>query len=132
MIEETFEGGNKIIRDRATDATVGQFYDPVFRAALDAAALQNLAVDTDVAEFIDDHRKAAPTGIFKNMANERCLAGAEEARDDGAGNFGKRCHRKLPSNFWSLDRERRNSRNRVLADVDGALAPDRQALGMGM
>src|SRR5260370_22927381 len=38
----------------------------------------------------------------------------------------------LPSNFCSLDRERRNSRNRVLADVDGPFPPDWQPLGMGM
>src|SRR4029077_18686269 len=88
MIEETPEGGNEIVRHRATDATVGQLHDAVFRAALDAAALQNLAVDADVAEFIDDHRKAAPAGILEYMADERRLAGTEEARDDRAGNFG--------------------------------------------
>src|SRR5260370_24180335 len=99
MIEQTPEGGNEIVRHRAADATVGQLHDPVFGAALDAAALQNLAVDADVAEFVDDHRKAAPTGILENMANECCLAGAEEARDDCAGNFGKGCHQESSFKF---------------------------------
>ena len=96
MIDQTFERGNEIIRHRAADAAVGQFDDAILGAVLDAAALQNIAVDADVAEFVDDHGEAASAGVFKHVTNERRLAGAEEARDDRAGNFGKsfgmRCH----------------------------------------
>src|SRR6202049_360692 len=38
----------------------------------------------------------------------------------------------LSPNFLLLDGKRWDSRNRVLADVDGALAPDRQPFGMGL
>ena len=56
VVEETSECRNEIIRHRAADATVGQLDDALFRTALDAAASENLAVDADVAEFVDDHR----------------------------------------------------------------------------
>src|SRR6202011_1172439 len=38
----------------------------------------------------------------------------------------------LSPNFLLLDGKRWDSRNRVLADVDGALAPDRQPFGVGL
>ena len=49
--------------------------------------LQDLAVDADVAELVDDHGEPAPVGILQHVADQRRLAGAEEAGDDGAGDF---------------------------------------------
>ena len=85
-----FERRHEIVGDGAADAAVGQLDDVILRAALDAAALQDLAVDADIAELVDDHGEAAAVGILQHVADQRRLAGAEEAGDDGAGNLGER------------------------------------------
>src|SRR5262249_39932407 len=55
-------------------------------------ALQDLAVDADVAELVDDDREAAAPRVLQHVADERRLAGAEEAGDDAAGDFGDAGH----------------------------------------
>ena len=52
-----------------------------------AAAFQNLAVDADIAEFVDDERDAAATGILQQVADEGGLSGAKEAGDHGGRDF---------------------------------------------
>ena len=52
--------------------------------------LQDLAVDADIAELVDDEREPLALGVLEQMADQRRLAGAEEAGDDGAGNAGER------------------------------------------
>src|SRR5262249_35078952 len=54
-------------------------------------AFQDLAVDTDVAELVDDHGKAA-IGVLQDVADQRRLPRAEEAGDDGARHLGEAAH----------------------------------------
>ena len=57
--EQALQRGNEIVGDGAADAAVGQLDDAVLAAGLDAAALEDLAVDADVAELVDDDGQAA-------------------------------------------------------------------------
>ena len=82
-----FDGGQEIVGDGAADAAVGEFDDVLVAAGFDAAGFQDLAVDADVAEFVDDQREAAAAGVLQQVADHRRLAGAEEAGDDGGGDF---------------------------------------------
>ncbi len=59
----------------------------VVGAAGDAAAEDQLAVDADVAELVDDQRQAPAAGGVEQVADQRRLAGAEEAGDDGGGDL---------------------------------------------
>ena len=59
------------------------------RAGRVGAALDKIAVDPDVAEFVDDEREPPPAGIGEEMADQRRLAGAEKAGDDGDGRLGE-------------------------------------------
>ncbi len=90
--EDLVQRRHEIIRDRAAQAAVGQFDDILFRAALDAAAFQDLAIDAHIAEFIDDHGQLPPAGILQKVADERGLACPEEAGDDGTGHAGNAGH----------------------------------------
>ncbi len=91
-LQQLLDRGQEIVRHRAADAAVGEFDDVVLAAGLDAAGFEDLAVDADVAELVDDEREAAAAGVFQQMADHRRLAGAEEAGDDGGGDFGKGAH----------------------------------------
>src|SRR5882724_6718674 len=108
MIDQALECGNEIIRHGATDATVGQFDDALLRAIFDAAAFENIAVDADIAEFVDDHGEPPTACVFKQVTHERRLAGAEEAGDDRARYFGKsfgvRCHGETVSKSLVVER----------------------------
>ena len=88
-------GGREIVGDGAADAAVGELDDVVLGARLGAAALQDIAVDADVAEFVDDQREPAAAGMSEDMADQRRLAGTEKAGDDRDGDFGE--HRNYPS-----------------------------------
>ena len=91
-VEQALQRRHEIVGDGAADAAVGQLDDAVLRAALDAAALQDLAVDADIAELVDDHGEPAPAGILQHVADQRRLAGAEKAGDDRAGHLGDAAH----------------------------------------
>jgi hypothetical protein len=54
--------------------------------AVDAAAAQDLAVDAELAELVDDHRNAPASGVGEDVAQERALAAAKKAGDDGRRN----------------------------------------------
>ncbi|NYH17104.1 hypothetical protein GGD41_004332 [Paraburkholderia bryophila] len=77
---------------RAAQAAVRQFIqlafglDAVF-VATDTATLEDFAVDTKFAELVDDHRDALAARMLKNVPQQRGLAAAEKARDDGDGNL---------------------------------------------
>ena len=86
--EQALERGDEVVGDGAADAAVGEFDDAILGAGLDAAALEDFAVDADVAELVDDDGQAAPLGILQDVAHERRLAGAEKPRDDAARNLG--------------------------------------------
>ena len=99
--EQRFDGGNEIIRHRAAQAAVGKLDDIVFRAALDAAGFQYLAVNADIAELVDDKRQPAAARGLQHMADQRGFAGAQKAGDDGDRHFGELCHASVFSSCGS-------------------------------
>ena len=84
------ERRHEFVGNRAAQAPVGQFDDIFLRARIVAAAFEDFAVDTDIAEFVDDDGEAAALSVGDHVANERRLAGAGEAGDDGAGDARER------------------------------------------
>src|SRR5580658_5750981 len=88
--EDGVERRHEFVGHRAAQAAIGQFDDVLLRAGGVAAALENFAVDADVAEFIDDDGEAAALRIGQHVTDQRRLAGAEKAGYDGAGNARKR------------------------------------------
>ncbi|MNY04682.1 hypothetical protein D3C86_1373720 [compost metagenome] len=84
--QNLFDGGLEIIRHRTADAAIGQFDDVFFRAAFNTAAFQNFAIDTDLAEFIDDDRQPLAVKLFEKTAQQRGFAGPQKTGNDGAGN----------------------------------------------
>ena len=90
--EQRRDGGGEVVGHRAADAAVGELDDRVLRARCVGAAREQVAVDADVAELVDDQREAPSARMGEDMADERGLARAEEAGDDGDGGLGQ--HRK--------------------------------------
>ncbi len=84
------ERRHEFIGDRAAQAAIRQLDDIVFRAGIVAAALEDFAIDANVAELVDDHRKPAALRVGNHVADQRRFAGAEESGDDGAGDARKR------------------------------------------
>src|ERR1700722_11775526 len=87
--EERRDRGPGIMGHRAADAAVGKLYDRVFRAGCVRAALDEIAIDADVTEFVDDEREPPPAGIGHEVADQRRFARAKKAGDDGDGCFGE-------------------------------------------
>ena len=87
MREQRLDRRREIIGDGAAQTAVGQFDDIFVGAIIDAAGAQNLAVDPDIAKFIDHQREAAVSRGLQQMTDQRGLAGAEKAGDDGGGDF---------------------------------------------
>ena len=83
-IKQAFQSRDEIIRHGATDAAVGKLDNVVFLAAFDAAALQDLAINADVAELIDDNGKPPSIRVFQNMPQQCRLSSTEEAGEDRA------------------------------------------------
>ena len=52
--EQRRDRGREIVGHRAADAAIGKLDDRAFRAGRVGAALDEIAVDSDVAEFVDD------------------------------------------------------------------------------
>jgi len=102
------ERRHELVGDGAAEAAVGELDNVLLRAGDVAAALEQLAVDADVAELVDDHREPAARHIGEHVADERGLAGAEEAGDDGAGHARKRCAHSTVSwgCCWNIDGSR--------------------------
>ena len=88
--QDGVERRHEFVGDGAAQAAVGQFDDVLLGAGGVAAAFENFAVDADIAELVDDDGEAAALRIGEHVANERGLAGAEKAGDDGAGNARER------------------------------------------
>ena len=91
-VEQAHQRRHEIVGYGAADAAVRQLDDAVFGAAFDAAALQDVAVDADVAEFVDDHREAPSVGIFEDVADQRGLSRTEKPGDDRARHLGQGSH----------------------------------------
>jgi hypothetical protein len=86
-LEQSRQSRHEVVRDRTADAAVRQLDDVLLRAARDAAALEEGAVEAQFAELVHEHGEPASACVFQKVTNERSLARAEEARDDRAGNF---------------------------------------------
>ena len=85
--QQLFHRRDEVVGDGAADAAIGQLDDVVLRAGFGAAAAQDVAIDAEIAELVDDQRDALALGLGEHVADQRGLAGAEEAGDDGGGNF---------------------------------------------
>ena len=81
------DGRHEVVGDRAAKAAIGEFDDGVFGAIGVGAAFQDVAVDAEIAEFVDENSQAAALRVLHQMANQRGLSRAEEAGDDGDGDF---------------------------------------------
>ena len=88
--ENGVERRHELVGDRAAQAAVGELDDVLLRAGGVAAALEDLAVDADVAEFVDDDGEPAALRIREHVADQRGLSRAEKAGDDGAGHARER------------------------------------------
>ena len=91
-VDQRLHGRDEIVGDGAAQAAIGELDDILLRAALDAAAPQDFAVDADAAELVDDDGEPLAARGLEQMAHERGFAGAEEAGDDGRGDAGSVGH----------------------------------------
>ena len=82
-------GRRKIVGDGAADAAVGELDDRLARAGLVGAALEQRAVDPDLAELVDDEREPPAARMAEDVADHGGFAGAEKAGDDGDGGLGE-------------------------------------------
>ena len=78
------QGGNKVASYGAAQAAGGQ------REQCLVAAGDQLVIQTDFAEFIDDDGRAGEGRVAQNAGDQRGLATAEKAGDDGDRNCGLR------------------------------------------
>ena len=86
--EDLVERRHEFVGHGAAQAAIGELDDVLLGAGGIAAAFEDLAVDADIAELVDDHREPAPVGVGEHVADQRGLARAEKAGDDGAGDAG--------------------------------------------
>src|SRR5262249_58177457 len=92
------ESWHEFVGHSATEAAVGEFDDVLLCTSDVAASFEDFAVDADIAKFVDDHGKPPALRVAEDVADERGLSGAEEARDDRARHAGKRTgHRQSPA-----------------------------------
>ena len=78
---------------RAAQTSVRKFDDAV------GGLLDEKVVDGDVAELVDDDGGVGERRIFQKSVEQRRLAGAEEAREDGDGDRdGGGVHRRA---YWT-------------------------------
>ena len=83
--QDLVERGHELVGDGAAETAIGELDDILLGAGGVAAAFENLAIDADIAELVDDDGEPPPVGVLEHMTDQRRLAGAEEAGDDGAG-----------------------------------------------
>ena len=87
----------------AAQAAVGQLVNAaggLFFSATDAALLEDFAIDAQFAELVDDDRDAAALGVVEHVAQQRGLARAEKAGNDGNGELGQCFHVAVPLAVW--------------------------------
>ena len=85
--QQRLHGGDELVGDGAADAAVAQLDHVLLAAGLVAAAGEDVLVDAEFAELVDDERDALALGVGEQVADQRGLAGAEEAGDDGDGDL---------------------------------------------
>ena len=79
LVQQGVQGPNKIAAHRATDAAIVHFEQFFVRAQ------DQLAVDTDFAELVDDHRVTMAVILGKDTVQKRRFPGPEIAGQDGHG-----------------------------------------------
>src|SRR3954465_12009742 len=82
--QDDVERGNELVCDGAAQASVRKLDDVLLRTGRVAAALEDLAVDAEIAKLVDDHREPSPLRMRQHMADERGLARSQKAGDDRA------------------------------------------------
>ena len=95
-LHEAAEDADEVAAHGAAEAAVVHF-EQFFLAGDD-----ELVVDADFAEFVFDHRELLAVLFGEDAVEQRGLAGAEEAGEDGDGNGGH--------GLWKLNRSRRRKR----------------------
>ena len=109
-------------------AQLGQDADEVAaHAAADAAVVQledflvrlddELVVDADLAEFVFDHGDALAVIFGEDAVEQRGLAGAEKAGDDGDGNEGGVWTWRYENSGWKILSVERNRSRRGCEDT---------------
>jgi hypothetical protein len=96
-VHQRRDGGQEIIGHGAADTAVCQFHDIVFFTARHPAfpifpahsviTKESLAVESKIAELIDDKGQPPTFRAHDKVADEGSFSGAEEARDDGCLNL---------------------------------------------
>jgi hypothetical protein len=81
-LHEAADDADEIATDGATDAAVVHFEN--FLIGID----DEFVVDANLSEFIFDHGDAEAVVFREDTVEEGGLAGAEEAGEDGDGEFG--------------------------------------------
>ncbi len=80
-VEQPAEGRQEVVGDGAAQAAIRQFDDVAGTAGGVAAAEQQLAVDPQLAEFVDQDGEPPPLRPGQEVAHQARLAGAEKAGD---------------------------------------------------
>ena len=78
--QDLVERRHEIVGHGAADAAIGELDDVLLRAGLDAAALEDLAVDADVAELVDDDRQPPAAGVLEHMCGSASSCRRRESR----------------------------------------------------
>jgi len=82
---QSLDGGNKVVRHRAADTPIGQLENVFCGAIGDGTRFQNLAIHTDIAKFIHDHRQAFALRVLHKLTDQRRFTGPQKAGDHGDG-----------------------------------------------
>jgi len=64
-LQKLCHGRNEIVGNGAADAAIGKLDDVVLGAVFRTAALQHVAIDAEIAEFVDDQRYLLSAGVGK-------------------------------------------------------------------
>jgi hypothetical protein len=91
-VDQPLERRQKIFGHGAADAAIGELDHVARTARFVTAAEQQLAIDAQLAEFVDDERETAFAGMADEMAQEARLPGAEKARNDRRRDLAHRPH----------------------------------------
>jgi hypothetical protein len=82
----------EVIAQRAADAAVAHLDELLVGARELRLAADDLRVDVDLAHVVDDDRDAPALAVAQHMVQQRGLAGAEKAGQNG---YGQHAHRRL-------------------------------------
>ena len=129
--EQRLDGRQEFVGDRAADAAVGEFHD-LLRPAVVVAIGDQRAVEAHVAEFVDDDGDAPAFRLRDQAADQRRLAGAEEAGDDRRGECGRaRSYGHFAVRLFGLEDERQPRRDEhdAVDDRGDALIDDAKRIG---